>query len=424
MKKFFLLLFFLTILPSILAVEFEMNEVFNQGETIIARVSGTFLNPITSENIFFYRGHVQIPIGYGVSKLGEDYYIYALTSGKSADNYSISIENVQYMKGSEIVSDKIIKNFSISNQIADFSVSKGFVATSEDFYLEVQNLQDKELTISIDTTLENSTKGILISSSKSTESSISLNSGETKKINFQIEGAQNPIQTIELKTENLTYKIPVYIFASFEEIQTGPFGFDPSVLSISVPTNSKEEIAIYFFNSEDVEMKDVLLLLSGSLNSSVTLSESSIKNLASNSGIQIELSFFSKTEKKVEGTISALYNNKTISSLISVNFVGNYTAKNETPSITERTCSQMNGTICNSNQECNVKTIYAEDNVCCTGICESTDSSGSTGTIVGIILLIIIIAGFAFFYMRYKKAKKPVNLLEIAKGKDSSNNKI
>jgi len=423
MKKFLLTLFFILITPSIFAVEFNINETFNQGETILVRVSGNFLNSITSENVFFYRGHVQIPMEFGISKIEGDYYIYALTSGKSSDNYSISIENVQYMKGSEIVKDNLVRNFSITNQSADFSVDPGFAVVSEDFYLEVQNMQDNEIIINVNTRPDNSTGIISISSDSSTESSFSLNPGETKKINFHIGEGKSSLQLIELKTENLTYKIPVYVFTSFEESQMGSFGFDPSILSVSASTNTAEKVAVYLFNSENLDLKDISLSLSDSLNPYVTLSKSKIASLSSNSGIQIELSFLSNAEKKVEGTIKAISGNKTALGVVSVNFADNYVSQNETPSITKRTCAEMNGTICDSDEECSIESVYAKDSVCCLGTCKSA-GSGSAGKIIAIIISFVLVAGVAYFYFKYKKAKKPVNLVEIAKGKETLGKKI
>ncbi len=57
------------IIPIISAVEFEMNTEFDQGETLLAKISGNFLEPITAENVFFHRGHVRIPMVYDVKEI-------------------------------------------------------------------------------------------------------------------------------------------------------------------------------------------------------------------------------------------------------------------------------------------------------------------------------------------------------------------
>ena len=421
MKNFFIIFFLLLFLPLVSAIELNINQNFSQGETIIAKISGNFISPITNDNIFFYSGHVRIPMEYNVLKLGDDYYLYAITTGKSSGDYSLSIQNVQYMRGSQVANDTIAANFSITNSTADFSVNPGFVYSSGDFYLQVQNLQDNDINIIANTgTNDSSAREILIFPS-STYSQISLNSGEIKKINFAV-GVGNPsLRTIELSSGNFTYEIPVYIFSSSSSSTSGnvteSFEIDPQSLTISVPTNTTITKTIYLYNLGDTELDNVSLSLPDSLNSSINLSQYYIQNLSSKSGIPIDLSFFSTIQKTVTGSLVATSGDKTISSSIFLTFANNYTVSNQ--SILTQTCAELNGAVCNSTQQCDREPIYATDNVCCLGTCNDIPTNNS-GTIIGIVILVVIIAAFVFFYMRYKKAKKPVNLLEISKGKNPS----
>ena len=48
MKKSLIILTILLLLPIISSVEFDMKQVFDQGETLIARVSGNFLEPTST----------------------------------------------------------------------------------------------------------------------------------------------------------------------------------------------------------------------------------------------------------------------------------------------------------------------------------------------------------------------------------------
>jgi hypothetical protein len=409
----FLLIFL--VLP-LISAEIVINQNYNQGETIIAKISGNFLTPITNDNIFFYNGHVQIPMQYNVLKLGDDYYLYAITIGKSAGNYSLSIQNIQYMRGGQITTDNLAANFSITNTTADFSVNPGFVYTSGDFYLQVQNLQDKELIVNANPgTNDSSARQISISSDS--DSSTLLKSGEIKKINFVVGGGSSGLRTIELKTSNLTYEIPVYIFSSsaVNQTESGYFEIDPSSLTISVPTNTTTIKSINIYNLGDIEVDNISFSLSSSLNSSIILSQYQILNLSSKSGVQINLSFFSSAEKNIQGSITAASENSSISSSIYLTFINNYTVSNQ--SILTQTCAELNGNVCNQTQQCDKNPIYATDNVCCLGTCNEIPKSNS-GTVIGIIIVVIIIAAFVFFYIRYKKAKKPINLLEISKGKN------
>jgi len=96
------MLFILLILPVISGVEFDMKSEFNQGETLMAKISGNFVEPILKENIFFYRGHVRISIEPYIAKINDEFYIYASLLGKEANNYSISIQDVKYMVGNKV----------------------------------------------------------------------------------------------------------------------------------------------------------------------------------------------------------------------------------------------------------------------------------------------------------------------------------
>lgn len=216
MKKVLLLIALLLILPLFSAVEFDMKTNFSQGETLMARISGNFLEPVLKENIFFYRGHVKIPVEYDIAKIDEEYYIYALLGDKSSDNYSIALENVKYMEGTEVVKGDIIRNFTIINEMADFSINPGFVITSEDFSIEVQNLKDYQITIEID---ENKTEtgggffSFFFKDSDSGDNLVIVKSGEIKNIEFEL-GNETSFRKIWLSTENLEYEIPVYAFVS------------------------------------------------------------------------------------------------------------------------------------------------------------------------------------------------------------------
>ena len=78
----------------------------------------------------------------------------------------------------------------------------------------------------------------------------------------------------------------------------------------------------------------------------------------------------------------------------------------------------MKYSICKGGEKCSSSNVvYAKDNVCCIGICETKETS-SVGKIIGFMILIIIFGvGIWFYKKKYKKAKKPVNLLKVARRK-------
>ena len=114
MKKSAIFILILLIVPTISAIEFDMKTNFSQGETFMAKVSGYFLEPILKENIFFYRGHVRIPLKYNVAEINNEFYIYAMLADKEPNNYSLAIKNVRYMVGSQISEEDITKDIEIT----------------------------------------------------------------------------------------------------------------------------------------------------------------------------------------------------------------------------------------------------------------------------------------------------------------------
>jgi hypothetical protein len=416
MKKSVIIIFILLLLPLISSVEFEMKTNFSQGETMMAKVSGNFVEPILKENILFYRGHVRIPINPSVMRIENEFYIYAKLLGKTPDNYSIVIQNVQYHEGAQIIKEDITKNFSIVDTLADFSINPGFMFTKDDFYIEVQNLQSKEITIQINT---NKTEGV---GSFVHQDAISLKSGEIKKINFKLQNIEQQIfETIELSSENLKYEIPVYLFViktNWQEIPS--LKLEPSKLIISMSTNSNTSRILYLYNTGNETLENISLSLSDSLKPYISLSVEEIEELEGNSNIQIELLLFSNESKIIEGKITANSANLFSMSDISLNFIQDYIPLDEedqTTVYTSQTCSEINGKICSENEKCDEEQIYAKDNVCCLGTCEKVKTS-SIGVIIGWgIFLVLILFGIWFYKKKYRKPRKPVDLLKIARGK-------
>ena len=214
MKKTILILLLL-MLPLMTAVEINMKDEFAQGETLMAKISGNFLDQVEKENIVFYREHVKVPLEYDISKIDDEYYIYAQLGDKLPNDYSLRIENINYMQGVNIVDEDIIKSFTITEELADFKITPGFVIADESFIIEVQNLRNFKIEIDINENQTETTGNIFESlfSLRTFEGNIELFSEELKNLEFDL-GDETYFSFIELKTENITYEVPVYLFVS------------------------------------------------------------------------------------------------------------------------------------------------------------------------------------------------------------------
>lgn len=400
-----ILFLLLLILPLTCAIEIEMKTEFDGGETLLAKVSGNFLEPILEENVFFYRGHVRMPMQFDVAKIGEDFYIYALTPEQSPNNYTLTIKDVQYMKGSQISEEEISMDFSVSETSADFSVNPGFVIAKEDFSIEVQNLQESALTINYQEGEENQSLN-----------SINLKSGEIKSINFPVDIDDPVFKTIQIRTENLVYSIPVYLYLETEALpKEQRFVFDPSESNFSLPTDSDSTRIISLYNTGEKIIRNISLAVSETLKPYANISQETIEELEVGESVQLEVYLFSEEERNVVGSIRAQTEDELLVaySEFYVTFMKDFVPFDI--SIT-KTCAELGGSICAKNQTCSGESVNAKDTSCCIGGCEEVKSS-PVGKIIGWALIIIIVSLVAFFIIRRYHKPKPSNRLKTSERK-------
>lgn len=409
MKKLIIIFTFLLLFPMISSVEFETKTGFDQGETLVAVVSGNFLDQITRDNIFFYKEHVRIPVIYEVGKIEGDFYIYAMLTRKEQGNYSVVIKDVRYMKGIEITDEDIVKNFTITENTTDFSLNPGFIITSENFFLEVQNLQEERITIQIDT------PEAFIS-----ENSLELKSGEIKRINFNLNEEGSALEEITLSSENTNYSVPVFVMSDInitEEERRLNFKFEPHIVDVSLATDSDSKRIVYILNKGDT-IEDIFISVSPLLEPYVTVSPQKINTLEKNSTEKIEIFITSGTEEIiVEGQIFAKAENFTSSLILILDFIKDFIpADGEEEIIT--TCAQLDGIICSEGERCTGETASTKDGTCCfaPAICEEIPEK-QTGKIIGWGIVILVILLLFWFFKKYKKVKPKVDLLKIGKGK-------
>lgn len=434
MKLKIAIIFILLLLPLASAVEFSMKSNFSQGETMIAKVSGNFQKPPFKGTTKFYRGHVRVPIDPYIAKINDEFYIYAQLP-ENQDNYSLVLEDVKYYVGSLISDDDLVQNFSITSDLADFSVTPGVVVTDKDFSLEVQNLQDSKLTIQVATEplLEsegNSDKGFFaslleddgVTEVPEADYSVTLKSGEIEKIKFKLEDIENPVlKTITLSSENTEYEIPVYVFLneSSTKEKDRDFGFDQSELNFTMSTNSNLTKIVYLINEGEDDLKNITISISDSLKPYVTLSKTEIEDLKEDKQKKVELYFQSGDEEEViEGQIKAKESSGSQDIYayvgISFNVLEGYIEVLESNTgellIGAKTCSELRGTICNASQKCDSDEVNAKDDKCCLTECQEVGSS-STGKIIGWIIIIGIICFLIWFFkFKYRGAKSDIRL--------------
>ena len=363
MKKILLALIFTSILflSFISGASITVQENYDKGETLIAKVSGNFIENIQKQNIFFYRRHMPTSIAeYNIIKIQDEFFVYAkIGLEKTPDNYSIQIKGVQYMNGSQISTDNIIGNFSISDSIADFWIYPGAKIIEQDYTLQVQNLQQETITINLNSlqiVSSGSGGGGFFSSffggeegntTTQSESSIEVLSGEIKDIEFQLENS-TLLKEIKLSSENTKYSIPIYNIYEGQNIIIGE-------------NETPEEI-----NNNEIIIEEEIILEDP--NEEIIINETT-----------------GETITRREATL--------------------------------KPCVELNGVECTKEQECEGTSTSASDGMCCIGECKEKTSS-NTGKLIGWILIIAVAILLIWFFMKKKnKSGKPVNLLKIGSKK-------
>jgi hypothetical protein len=417
-EKSILFLFLFLLLNSVLAIDFAMDETFQEGETLFAKVSGNFVEPILREDIAFYRGHVRTSIVYDVAKINEVYYIYGQLAEKTPNNYSIVIENVKYQYINQIIEEDLVKNFTILEGAADFTVTPGFLMTEESFFLTIQNLRDTSIIVSRafgQVEEEQSFFEALFSQETISENSIELFSGEIRELFFEImQENDSYFDFVTLSSENTNYEVPLYIFGKDLEPKEKDFEFNPSEFSnITLATGSGTNRILYLKNTGEEKIENITLQVSDALKPYVTIFPNNISELKFNDSEKIILTIRSENISfNYAGQLTAKSNNLYAYASLFLYFVEGFVpTNNETENETDRPitatrklCAEINGTFCGDEEECSVDIIYSKDGNCCQGICEEVKES-SSGKLIGWILIVVIIAFLVWFFLaKYKKA--------------------
>ena len=429
--KFFLpaLLIFL-FFPLVSAVEFSVKENFSQGETFTAKLSGNFYQSIFPSDITFFKEHTRISIVPSVQKIDNDFYISAQLFGKTPDNYSIVVSDTQYYNGPELVKSDLSKNFTITNDLADFTITPAYVLTRDDFFIQVQNLKDAQITIKSKITNQSSSSGsgtffdslFGIGSSSANENTTQtiVKSGEIKKINFQ-KNNFSPLflQTLELSSNNTVYNIPVYITSNDSVSGNGTttsgkesIQFESPELNVSIPLNSKTTRSLYLANFGNSDLYEIEISLSDSLKPYVVFSSTNV-SLNKNSSKKIDFQFFSDSnEQTIEGQIKAKTQNDFYAYIpVILDFAKNFSAPLDGSDLTIPLCSELNGIVCSAGESCTGDSEVARDGVCCLAACEKPSGVSLSWQIIGWAIAGIIVLVLILLLFKYKSVKNMPDLL-------------
>lgn len=407
MKKggfFLLVLGLLFVIPSTSAVAVQVPSNFEQGETLLAKISGNFVDQVTTDNVFFYRGHVQIPVTFDVIKIDSDFYLYALLTEKAQGNYSFYVKDVRYYEATQVIDDDFGANFTISNTTAAFSVTPGVVYTDSDFTVELQNLLNQAITVDIDNAGEINSL-----------SSVNLNVGESKTVSFTLDSqAMRGLSTITLAAENTAYEMPVYLDTDFVGTNSSnntdgeneiEFEFQPRTVSVALATDSDTRRILYIRNTGDTEIKDIEISVPSALEPYVTVSPSEINSLDVGETARITIEIESGPEEQsVKGTITAESEDAESSLYLTLDFVEDFVPSDDDDLLIATTCEDLQGTVCSADLQCSGDIVQSKDGDCCIAplVCQEPQKSSSKKVIGWSLIILVLVLAFWFYRSRYR----------------------
>ncbi|MFA6023295.1 MAG: hypothetical protein WC781_04360 [Candidatus Pacearchaeota archaeon] len=413
MNKKSLIIIFLAffLIFSVSAIEITTSkDKFLQGETFQATLSGNILQNIQKSDIGFYRGHVQEPVDFDITKINSTYYIYAMLPYKTED-YSLRIKNVYYKEANSVKIQNLEKNFTITNETAEFNVKPGFIITNKDFTLSIYN--NKEIPLAIIYSIENSSFSEMIPAQESKEISVSIE--PVKSTSFS---------SIIISSGKLTYNLPSYILknTSISQINNSfnytylkdDLDFDIATISTNLEKGKSFSYQLKLKNIGSNTSKDIVIQPSSSLEGLINITPLLISSLAANKTALINFTIKINKIGNYSGFIKAVSYDS--SSIVAINIKVSQNISQNTTSLnisSSKSCAQLNGKQCQTGKYCSIANIASSDGFCCTGECKDLNSSNTPTernwlVIWIVIILLVAIAAFFFWKMKNPSVKNPI----------------
>lgn len=387
----------LLLVQGVYALEFNIESKYSPQETLIAEMSGKFIDSPVLDNFYLYSDRTYIPSIHNLMQFDGKYYYYNILPNE-ARNYTLIIKNVHYTElGAEKLQD-LYYNFSITGNTSLFNVNPGVVFANEDFEVKVTSIV-KDITIT--------SKFLNISNE------FSVKEGEEKLLEFSIDRiTKSGITFLNLNSGKTSYTVPVIVYKNNSyEVPEASLSF--SVPSLFVIKNQEYKFKIILENNGFKNLSDIVI--SESI-PGLELTPLKIKKL--NSFESIELNATIKSANSSNGTLIALAKNVSTSYNLVYKIIENISEFNDT-NYSRKTCSQLGGNICKSGEICSGESELTleekEAKFCCLAECQVISSGGfGTGKTIALIILILILGGVGYYiYVKSKvKPQDPKELLE------------
>ena len=404
MKRLLIVLYVLLI-PTALAISTGIKPTYQQGETLITKISGNILEPINKENVELRRGYVQVPFEYDIKKIDKDYWLYVLIP-KSENNYSLRINDISTtVNGVPSIVD-FEQNFTTTSEIVPYSIKPAIIITTDDFKITINSNLDIDQTISTD-----------FPESRD----LILNPGENK-LTFSIKNSEPGFRLITIGN----YIIPVLIIKSVGiepieekkdnktneiiEIILPEFRFIPAVIESVIILDDQPLYPFKIINTGETPIENIVF----ELNPEVFIVSPEIIEII-NPQEEAEFILFPNFQGiPIHDTIRARSGDLEIELTVNITYTKN-SEEVRTPYLEEEFqetqayyCSEI-GQFCIAGEVCDTETASTKDGPnCCPSDCKTPDKTTNKGKTVGYIIAAIVLIIIIIVVARYYKVKRQI----------------
>ena len=400
-KELSLLILILIIIPAISGLDIKLSkDSYQPSETLQAEINGNFIS-LKSENIMIYKDHKvhSEPVINGFTNQNHVYHFYALLPNQEG-NYSLRVENSEYIQYGEIKKDRIIKNFTIikTNQ-SSLSLNPGLVFTNKDFSIKIKALNENQ---NIPISFENYS------------TNLNIREESEEEVKFSIAGI--PTKNSIIKIGN--YVIPAFIINNIVENNSGLISqiyFSADSINAVVFPNKTYVFNFYLENTGQTNLTNITL--TNNLNAFINPERFDILNIQEKKQVNFTI-FIPNDKKNITGKITARFQNKSESLPIFLEITENK-SKALTPVNTSGSlsCTKI-GKICLSDEECKGQLTPSLEGVCCIGTCDKKTTSSSNWIYgVAALILVVIIAAIILIKYKQKQNKRPKSIDEMMREK-------
>lgn len=373
----------LLLINGVFALSTSLKQTYEPGETIIIEIAGSVLEPILPEQIEFKRINVVVPVDYGLEKINNKYYLWAVAPANE-NNYTLLIKDVYTTINGKSEKIDYMQNFSTRGNLTDYSIKPGVIYATDNFEISAQLNGDFSKIIDVDFP------------SKRT---VTLEPG-TNTIKFDITDIDDK-QFLTIKVGK--YSVIAYIIGEDEETNVNSLVFEPSSIKESLKEGQSKQYIITLTNLGDSDLKNVKIDSDFfDINDEVNINAGKSYNF--NISLKNVTKSFSDTIYAKSGNFSDELN--VVINIVKPQIID---YRNNTNKSKLYYCSELAGDICSAGQTCNGEYITTYDGSCCIGQCTSGNSSGSSwiGYFIGLIVLLVI----GIIIIKYKGIKQDKDVL-------------